>query len=269
MDLAFILDSWRLGGGSLVFLTGAGISAESGIPTFRGPDGFWTVGSVRYAPQDLATRAMFDREPETVWCWYLARFAAAAAAQPNAGHRAIAELQAAYGDRIALVTQNIDGLHQLAGSPRERTFAIHGDARVMRCARGCGDLVTLPAVPVGDARHRLPDGARSALRCASCTGWMRPHVLWFDEYYDELHYRSDSALMAAAAAELLVVVGTTGATSLPVRIASACAMRGVPIVDVNIEATPFSVLAERHGVAVREAAGTALPRIARRLAPPS
>jgi NAD-dependent deacetylase len=269
MDLELLLDSWRLGGGSLVFLTGAGISAESGIPTFRGPDGFWTVGSERYAPQDLATRAMFEREPETVWCWYLARFAAASGAQPNAAHRAVAELQAAYRERIAVVTQNVDALHHRAGSPHERTFAIHGDARVMRCARGCGDLVALPPVAIGDERHRLPAGARSALTCASCTGWMRPHVLWFDEYYDELHYRSESALAAAEEAELLVVVGTTGATTLPMVIATRCARRGVPIIDVNVEATPFSALAERLGAVMREPASVAVPRIARRLAPVS
>jgi NAD-dependent deacetylase len=231
---------------------------------------------VRYAPQDLATRAMFEREPETVWCWYLARFAAASGAQPNAAHRAVAELQAAYPERIAVVTQNVDALHHRAGSPGERTFAIHGDARVMRCARGCGDLVALPLVvvgrgaaaneTVGDERHRLPAGTRSALTCASCSGWMRPHVLWFDEYYDELHYRSESALAAAERAELLVVVGTTGATTLPMVIANRCSLRGVPIIDVNVEATPFSALAERLGAVVREPASVAVPRIARRLA---
>lgn len=265
MDLESLLDGWRAGGGPLVFLTGAGISAESGIPTFRGNDGFWTVGSARYASQDLATRAMFDREPETVWCWYLARFAAAASARPNQAHRAIAELQQAYPERVLLVTQNVDGLHQRAGSPGRQTFAIHGDARVMRCARGCGDLVELPVIAVGNERHRLADGVRATLTCASCGGWMRPHVLWFDEYYDEVHYRSDSAMSAAATSELLVVVGTTGATSLPMRIAMDVARRGVPIVDVNIEDTPFSTLARRLGVVVREAAGAAVPRIARHL----
>jgi NAD-dependent deacetylase len=265
MELDSLLDAWRLGGGALVFLTGAGISAESGIPTFRGKYGFWTVGSVRYASQDLATRAMFDREPETVWCWYLARFAAASSALPNDAHRAIAALQKAYPERIVLVTQNVDGLHPRAGSPPERTFAIHGDARVMRCSRGCGDLVELPVIAVGDARHRLPDGARATLTCVSCGGWMRPHVLWFDEYYEEAHYRSDSAVSAAAAAELLVIVGTTGATNLPLRIATEAARRGVPVVDVNLEDTPFSAMARRLGAVVREPAGVAVPRIARRL----
>ncbi len=265
MELETLLSDWSAGAGSLVFLTGAGISAESGIPTFRGPDGFWTVGSIRYAPMDLATRSMFDREPETVWCWYLARFAAAAAAAPNAAHEAIARLQARHPTRVVVVTQNVDGLHQRAGSPHERTFAIHGDARLMRCARGCRPPRPLPSVDAGTSRTALPAGVRAALTCEGCDGWMRPHVLWFDEYYDEENYRAESAVAASLAASLLVVVGTTGATTLPMRIATDCARRGVPIVDVNLESTPFAELANRGGAVVQERAGAAVPRIARLL----
>src|SRR5579859_2524937 len=198
---ASILQRWRDGGGTLVFLTGAGVSAESGIPTFRGKDGFWTVGSTHYTPIDLATRAAFARDPETVWNWYLWRFAKCAAAQPNAAHHAIARLQAAYGRRIVLVTQNVDGLHQRAGSPPERTFPIHGDARFVRCARGCVEAITpMPPEAVRQDEPGLSAAARVALTCSRCGGWMRPHVLWFDEYYDEPHYRAASALAAAQAA---------------------------------------------------------------------
>ncbi|HXX68731.1 MAG TPA: Sir2 family NAD-dependent protein deacetylase [Polyangiaceae bacterium] len=263
MHLETIVEHWRLRGGRLVFLTGAGISAESGIPTFRGSDGFWRVGSKNYAPMDLATRAMFDRDPELVWSWYLARFAACAAATPNAGHRAIAQIQAAYGDRVALVTQNIDGLHFRAGSPPERSFAIHGDARLVRCALGCAAVMTpIPAVEPAAPEKRLSTRTRDLLRCARCSSWMRPHVLWFDEMYDEHNYRSESALSAARSASLLVTVGSTGATTLPMRIALECHARAVPIIDINIEENPFAQLADECGHSVRETATTALPRIA-------
>jgi NAD-dependent deacetylase len=263
MKLESLLTRWREGGGRLVVLTGAGVSAESGIPTFRGPDGYWTFGSKNYSAMDLATRAMFGRAPETVWCWYLSRFAACASAQPNAAHRAVAGLQARYGERVVLVTQNIDALHQRAGSPREWTFAIHGDARFVRCSRCAeGDLLPVPAFSPDEARSGLSPRLRDALKCASCAQWLRPHVLWFDECYDEQYYRADSALQAAAAAELLVVVGTTGATTLPAVIGTHCRDRGVPAIDVNIEPNFFSEIAGTNGVVVRQPATAALPRIA-------
>jgi NAD-dependent deacetylase len=266
MELETILSRWRSGEGRLVFLTGAGISAESGIPTFRGPDGFRRVGSRNYSPMELATSEMFRREPETVWCWYLSRFAACAAAEPNAGHRAIAQLQAAHGDRVALITQNVDGLHPRAGSPPERSYAIHGDARFVRCSRSCtGLLEPTPAVPPQEPGKGLSADARALLQCARCAGWLRPHVLWFDEYYNEDHYRSESAMAAGASATLLITVGTTGATTLPMAIGMQCQERGVPIIDVNVEDNAFSMLARRSGSALREAAAIALPRIARLL----
>jgi len=105
---------------------------------------------------------------------------------------------------------------------------------------------------------------RLGLACPSACG-ARPHVLWFDEYYDEQHYRSDSAFKAALSATLLVVVGTTGATSLPRRIGESCRDRGIPVIDVNVEATVFSEVAERCGVVIREPATRAVPRIAQLL----
>src|SRR5512142_2112025 len=104
--LASILDGVREAQGRVVVLTGAGISAESGIPTFRGKDGFWVVGSRNYMPQEMATQEMFRRAPEEVWRWYLYRFGACAGARPNAGHEALAALDRALGDRFHLITQN-------------------------------------------------------------------------------------------------------------------------------------------------------------------
>ena len=264
MDLESLLFGWQGDGGRLVFLTGAGVSAESGIPTFRGADGFWTFGSKNYSAMDLATKAMFAREPETVWSWYLMRFAACASARPNAAHRAIAGLQTKYGERVALVTQNIDALHVRAGSPPEHTYAIHGDARFIRCSEGCTrQLVPFPAFDADEVRRGPSERLRKVLRCARCKRWMRPHVLWFDEFYDEQHYRSESAFAAARSATMLVVVGTTGATTLPMRIGEHCRDQGVPVVDVNVEATVFSEIAERRGAVVRQPAATAVARIAK------
>src|SRR5512147_2365559 len=121
--LAQILEETRAARGKVVVLTGAGISAESGIPTFRGQEGYWVVGSRNYMPQEMATRAMFDRSPEEVWRWYLYRFGVCRHAQPN------------------------DGQHRRAGS--RRVFCIHGDAAWVRCADDCGvGLLDLPDLGV-------------------------------------------------------------------------------------------------------------------------
>jgi NAD-dependent deacetylase len=257
--LTAIARAWREREGRLLVLTGAGISAESGIPTFRGKDGYWTIGSMNYTPQEMATLAMFEEAPEQVWAWYLWRFEQCANAEPNAGHFAIVELERALADRMTLVTQNIDGLHQRAGSSEKRTFAIHGDAKTMRCAAECGvGKVALPRV-IGGARTK--DALRHALSCAHCGSWMRPHVLWFDEYYDEALYRSSSALAAARSATLLIVVGTSGATSLPMRIGHEFLQRGDPVVDINIDDNPFAEIADATGVRLRGPASTVLPEI--------
>ncbi len=235
--------------GSVLVLTGAGISAESGVPTFRGPEGYWTVGSRNYQPQELATAAAFRRMPEEIWRWYLWRRSVCRAAAPNAGHRALVELDAALGDRFVLVTQNVDGLHLRAGSPAARTLQIHGNIDFYRCARACtSTLVPIPAaIPPKSKSDPLTAEELALLRCPSCGGAGRPHVLWFDEYYDEELYSAESAMAAAAEAALLVVVGTAGATNLPQQIARTVARRRRPIIDVNVEPNPFAELAVTTG----------------------
>lgn len=265
--LEAILSGVRSHAGRVVALTGAGISAESGIPTFRGQDGYWVVGSRNFMPQEMATHAMFEREPAEVWRWYLHRFGVLGGAAPNAGHLALAELERAMGDGFTLVTQNIDGLHRRAGS--ERVLAIHGDAAWVRCAAECGaGLTPLPDLGRRDSATPFTEDDRRALTCRRCGAWLRPHVLWFDECYDEAYYRMESALRAAAAAALLLVVGTSGATNLPVQIGRIAFSRGAAIVDVNPDDNPFSQLAERipNGFAARGSASEWLPAIVRLLA---
>lgn len=254
---------WRPARGRLVVLTGAGISTASGIPTFRGPEGYWTIGAREYQPQEIATWAFFDTHPEDVWSWYLYRRSVCRAARPNAAHQALVEIEAHLHDRFLLVTQNVDGLHCRAGSSRERTYEIHGNLDRMRCAHECGAAPR--AVPENfdawDRETRLDTSARAALRCPKCRGWMRPHVLWFDESYDEERYRFESSMHAVRDAALLLVVGTSGATSLPWAMGQLAVACGIPVADVNPEDNPFAKLAAPHGLVWRHDADVVLPQL--------
>jgi len=215
-------------------------------------------------PEQMATLAMFERHPEQVWGWYLMRFGACSAAEPNRAHYSLARLEGALDERFTLVTQNIDGLHRRAGSSTARTYCIHGDAAYVRCAAECGvGMLPLPRIERPMATE-LEASQLEQLRCPGCRGWLRPHVLWFDECYDEANYKAESALRAAHEAALLMVVGTSGSTSLPMRIGMLCQQSGATIVDINPELTPFGLLASRakHGYALRSAACDAVPEIA-------
>ena len=269
--LASILDEVRRSGGRVVALTGAGISAESGIPTFRGAEGYWVVGSRNYMPQEMATHEMFLRAPHEVWRWYLYRFGVCRHAQPNAGHRALVELDRALGERFHLVTQNIDGLHLRAGAAPDRTSCIHGEAAYVRCVDSCSPE-KLPLPDMGERGGDTPftPEDRQRLSCPRCGGWLRPHVLWFDEYYDEENYRMDTALRAASGADLLLVVGTSGATNLPMQIGQMAFRRGIAIIDVNPEENPFSELCEGtpRGFFARGSACERVPEIVAALTGP-
>ncbi len=256
-------------GGIVLFLTGAGISAESGIPTFRGPEGYWTVGSRNYHPTELATRAAFERMPREVWAFYLHRRAVCRAAEPNAAHRAIAALEATLGDALLVLTQNVDGLHLRAGSSRARTYEIHGNIDFMRYVDESQPepLPLPPGIDVAWAKGRALTDAEWALLRSPSGVRARPHVLWFDERYDEANFRFESSLAVAARASLLVVVGTTGATNLPLQIGGVAARHGVPLVVVNPEPNPFSELAERGaGVFLEGTASAWVPSICEALA---
>ena len=246
-------------------LTGAGISAESGIPTFRGPEGYWTIGSTVYTPQEVATYAMFTRHPEEVWSWYLYRFTVCLDAAPNAGHLALAELERKLGDRFTLITQNIDNLHLRAGNSPQRTFQIHGNINHVRCANECSKEMPLLAEPLRRRREsrELSEAEWALLRCARCNGWLRPHVLWFDEFYDEEHFRFESSVRAASGTDLLIIVGTSGTTTLPNHVASIVHQRGGAILDINIEESAFTQLARssNHGAFIKQPAARALPAL--------
>ena len=158
--------------GRVLALTGAGVSAESGIPTFRGKEGYWTIGAREYHPQELATHEAFEQMPWSVWAWYLYRRGVCRRAEPNAAHKALVRLATALPDRFALVTQNVDGLHRKAGSPDAQTFPIHGDITLMRCADDC----TIDRFPIPDGVPDLAKGedvsadAKALLVCPRCGG---------------------------------------------------------------------------------------------------
>jgi NAD-dependent deacetylase len=254
------------GAGNVVVLTGAGISAESGIPTFRGREGYWTVGAREYHPQELATHEAFRHMPWEVWAWYLYRRGVCRAAAPNRAHAALVALAGALGDRMTLVTQNVDGMHARAGSPRARTFEIHGNIDRMRCARDCVADSWLIADEVGAlARGAAVDEVtRARLVCPRCGGPARPHVLWFDESYDEPRYALDRTRLAASRADLVIVVGTSAQTNLPWQVVRLGAANGAVIVDVNVEDNPFGdIAAERgdRGGVIRAPAAAAIPAL--------
>ena len=235
-------------GPRVLIMTGAGVSAASGIPTFRGDDGYWTVGSQNHHPQSLATFAAFHNTPDIVWAWYLHRLAACRRAVPNAAHTAITTFMRAKEHSI-LITQNVDALHRRARAPQERTYAIHGDLFYMRCSQGCCDeLFDMPA-DIGEAPQpdRISDTQRDELRCPACNAPSRPHVLWFDESYNEIHFRFQSSLKAASSADALIVIGTQGDTHLPNQVALLAMQNGAFLVDIKSAINPFARLAERSG----------------------
>jgi NAD-dependent deacetylase len=221
----------------IAVLTGAGISAESGIPTFRGPGGVWRT----YKAEDLATPEAFAKDPKFVWEWYDYRRSAIAEVQPNAGHLALADFERRVPG-FTLITQNVDGLHDRAGS--KNILKVHGDVWVVRCTE-CG-------------REREEKNARlSELppRCA-CGGIERPGVVWFGEGLPAAVW--ESAQRAVQEAEVLLVVGTSAVVHPVAGLAALAKSRGAVVVEVNLAETPVSAGAD---YSLRGPAGEVLPQL--------
>ena len=234
-----------LTGKNITVLTGAGISSESGIPTFRGPEGYWTIGSVNYHPQEMATHAMFSSQPNEVWKWYLNRLSTCGNAMPNDGHLALVEMENLLQHRFCLITQNVDNLHLRAGNTLERTLQIHGNILFMRCSRDCRGLIyPLPAGMMPRDSHKdLSPEEKQKLSCPNCSAVSRPHVLWFDESYDEHYFKFQSALNVANETDVLIIAGTSGSTTLPNLIVNTVFQNDGTIIDINIDENPFTELA--------------------------
>ena len=223
---------WLRAARSVVALTGAGISAESGVPTFRGAGGLWR----NFRPEDLATPQAFARDPKLVWEWYDWRRQLIAQVQPNAGHCALARAG------VKVVTQNVDGLHDRAGS--SDVVKLHGDIWVLRCV-GCGESRRDETVPLAE----LPP------RCA-CGGMLRPGVVWFGEALPPREWQA--AEDAVARCDVLLVVGTSAVVYPAAGLVSLA--RAARVIEVNMEETPVSRLAD---ASLRGKAGEILPELLR------
>ncbi|MCZ7554827.1 MAG: NAD-dependent deacylase [Bacteroidia bacterium] len=197
-------------------LTGAGVSAESGVPTFRSAGGLWS----QYDPTELATERAFRKDPDLVWSWYSWRRTLIAGVEPNAGHRALAAFPEVF-PRFSLITQNVDNLHRRAGSPD--VHELHGNIEHSRCI-ACG-------IPYHDA---AAPPTETAQRC-SCGGWIRPGVVWFGESLpeDELRF----AQSAAVDCDVFLSVGTSGLVYPAADLPRLAHRSGAYTVEINPEPT--------------------------------
>ena len=234
MDVADLIAKSR----HCVVFTGAGMSAESGVPTFRGSGGLWE----RYRPEELATPEAFARDPVLVWKWYKWRQEIVYNARPNPGHYAVAKLEEAEVVR-AVVTQNVDGLHQRAGS--KRVIELHGSLWRARCTK-CGAVYRLEK-PVEEVPPRCP-------RCGSL---LRPDVVWFGEPLPQEAWEEAVRLMAAS--DVVIVVGTSGVVYPAAYLPKLAKESGAAVVEINVEESAITPIAD---VFIRGKAGEVLPRLA-------
>ena len=204
-------------------LTGAGVSAESGVPTFRGQDGLWR----RFRAEDLATPQAFARDPKLVWEWYAWRREVIAPLRPNAAHVALAALEQRLPDFL-LATQNVDGLHAVAGS--RRLLELHGSLWRLRCV-ACGHAAE-------DRRMSLPE---LPPRCA-CGTVLRPDVVWFGEMLPPAAV--EQAVAAAQEAEVVLVIGTSSLVYPAAALPEMARAAGAFVVEINTETTPLTASAD-------------------------
>jgi NAD-dependent deacetylase len=228
---------WIEAASAVAVLTGAGVSAESGVPTFRGSGGLWR----KFRPEDLATPQAFARDPKLVWEWYDWRRELIAKAQPNAGHGALVELERRKPE-FTLITQNVDGLHDLAGS--RRVLKLHGDIWQLLCT-GCRKSWL-------DRRTPLP---QLPPHC-SCGGLARPGVVWFGEPLPDGII--EDAQEAVESADVVLVVGTSAVVYPAAGLIPLAKQHGAKVIEINPEVTPYSGLVD---VALRGPAGEILPQL--------
>lgn len=250
-----------LKGATLLVVTGAGVSVASGIATFRGTD----PGAVwKHDVTTMGTNAFFEDDPVESWRWYLARFGAVLDAKPNAAHRALAALErrlAARGAEFLLVTQNVDTLHEQAGS--RALVKVHGSADRVRCTRrGCAHAAPRGSLPREEAATRrfLADPRLETVpRCPACGALLRQHVLWFDERYDShASYEFERAVETAARARRVLFAGTSFSVGITDLVLAAARWAGAEVLSVDPSDHPAPPGVERLAARAEEALADAV-----------
>jgi NAD-dependent deacetylase len=224
----------------IVVLTGAGVSQESGLRTFRDPQtGLWA----KHRPEDLASPEAFRRDPKLVWDWYAWRREALKGVRPNAGHYALVEFEKRVPE-FTLATQNVDGLHRMAGS--QHVLELHGNIQRVRCSQ-CGRVA-----------EEWPEPAEEVPHCGVCGRLLRPDVVWFGEPLprDQL----DRAVTAARSCEVFFSIGTSGIVQPAASLAHAARNRGAALVEVNTDTTPLTPKVDYF---LQGKSGELLPALAR------
>lgn len=235
-----VLERIGVKGARITVLSGAGISAESGVPTFRDDaGGLWK----QFDPTELANIDAWRANPARVWAWYVWRYHLMSEIEPNAGHRAVAAWQEQA--EVTVVTQNVDDLHERAGS--RTVHHVHGSLNEFRC-HTCGTRVAGPV-----AENNGPVGEQQPPAC-ECGGLIRPGVVWFGEELPDEVWRK--AVEAVTTADLLVVVGTSGLVYPVAALPDLALIRGIAVIEVNPETTALSDYAT---VTLRQTATEALP----------
>lgn len=228
-----------------VVLTGAGVSKESGVPTFRDAlDGLWAD----YDPMKLATPQAFRANPKLVWDFYEYRRSLIAPAEPNLGHRALAALEAHFPD-LPIITQNVDDLHEAAGS--HHVIHLHGHIHLNRCSANCQGSPTMV-----DADSIVWRGENEPPRCPHCDSPVRPDVVWFGEMLplDQL----DEAKVVSANADVMLVVGTSGVVMPAADMPFIAKRAGAKIIEINPDETPITEIAD---IWLQGTSGEILPRV--------
>ena len=232
---------WLRDAGRVAVLTGAGVSAESGVPTFREAGGLWEGNR----PEEVATPEAFHADPEMVWRFYQARRSGLLKCRPNPAHEALAELERICPS-FTLITQNVDGLHRAAGS--RNVIELHGDIWIDRC-RDC------------DHEERHEEVSEEPVpRCPKCGGMTRPGVVWFGEMLPS--GTIEAAQTAAAQCDVMLVIGTSSLVQPAASLSMFAGQNGARVVEVNPEATPLTHSAD---LVIAEKAGTAVPAIVKRI----
>jgi len=226
---------------NVTVLSGAGISAESGIPTFRGEDGLWK----NFRPEDLATPEAFSKDPKLVWEWYEWRRKLIKDSKPNPGHYALADLEQQVAD-YTLITQNIDGLHQMAGS--RNIVEMHGNLWQIRCTN-CGNIEQNFEVPFKE----LPP------LCKDCNSLGRPNIVWFGEMIPMPII--DKSLTSIENCQVMLIIGTSGVVEPAASMGLVAKQTGKTVIEINLETTPNSNF---YDLSINGKSGEILPQIFRK-----